>query len=209
MGIGKQAKSLTPAQVNRLVRFVCDETRYPVRNLVIVLLGLKAGLRSQEIAGITWRMVTDAEGNLSDELRLTNTASKGKSGRVIPLNPELRQALSALRQHDAAKGRPVTGDHYILTFRKESTDLKSRALSVRFLISGKGSQQGWVQKLGFEGVSSHSLRRTFITNAARVVSSVGGSLREVQSLAGHSSLAMTQRYIVVDEDVKKKLVGKV
>ena len=38
-------------------------------------------------------------------------------------------------------------------------------------------------------------RRTLITNAAKKISSVGGSLRDVQMLAGHSSLAVTQRYI--------------
>jgi len=49
--------------------------------------------------------------------------------------------------------------------------------------------------MGLNGCSSHSGRRTFITNAAKKISSVGGSLRDVQMLAGHSSLAVTQRYI--------------
>ena len=51
------------------------------------------------------------------------------------------------------------------------------------------------RQLGFEGCSSHSGRRTAITRWARKISSVGGSLRDVQSLARHSSLQMTQRYI--------------
>jgi len=49
-------------------------------------------------------------------------------------------------------------------------------------------------------------RRTFITNAARKISSVGGSLRDVQSLAGHSSLTTTQRYIEVNGDAKRRVV---
>ena len=60
--------------------------------------------------------------------------------------------------------------------------------------------------LGLTGYASHSGRRTFITNAARKISSVGGSLRNVQALAGHSSLAVTQRYIEGDGDARVKVV---
>ena len=61
--------------------------------------------------------------------------------------------------------------------------------------------------LGFDGCSSHSGRRTAITRWARNISRAGGSLRDVQSLARHSSLQMTQRYIEVSEDAMKKVVG--
>jgi integrase/recombinase XerD len=61
--------------------------------------------------------------------------------------------------------------------------------------------------LKMEGCSSHSGRRTFITRAARKVSQVGRSLRDVQELAGHTSLAMTQRYIEGDTEAKRKLVA--
>ena len=37
--------------------------------------------------------------------------------------------------------------------------------------------------------------------------SVGESLRDVQELAGHTSLAMTQRYIEGDTEAKRKLVA--
>ena len=61
--------------------------------------------------------------------------------------------------------------------------------------------------LGFEGCSSHSGRRTFITRAARVVHKAGGSLRDVQLLAGHRSIQTTQRYIDGDTDAQRKLVA--
>jgi integrase/recombinase XerD len=64
----------------------------------------------------------------------------------------------------------------------------------------------WYGDLGLLGCSSHSGRRTFITNAARKISTVGGSLRDVQMLAGHSSLAVTQRYIDGDSEARKKIV---
>ena len=66
--------------------------------------------------------------------------------------------------------------------------------------------KGWYTELGFVGCSSHSGRRTFITNAARKISTVGGSLRDVQFLAGHSSLQTTQRYIEGDTQAQVKIV---
>jgi integrase/recombinase XerC len=61
--------------------------------------------------------------------------------------------------------------------------------------------------LELAGCSSHSGRRTCTTRAARKVSEVGGSLRDVQQLAGHTSLAMTQRYIEGDTEAKRKLIA--
>lgn len=64
----------------------------------------------------------------------------------------------------------------------------------------------WYEQQGFVGCSSHSGRRTFITNAARKISLVGGSLRDVQMLAGHSSLRITQRYIDGEQEAQRKIV---
>ncbi len=64
----------------------------------------------------------------------------------------------------------------------------------------------WYRGLGFNGCSSHSGRRTFITNAARRISTVGGSLRDIQLLAGHSALSTTQRYIEADGMAQRRVV---
>jgi integrase/recombinase XerD len=64
----------------------------------------------------------------------------------------------------------------------------------------------WYGDLGSVGYSSHSGRRTFITNAARKISTVGGSMRYAQMLARHTSLNMTMRYVEADKDAMRKVV---
>jgi site-specific recombinase XerD len=62
---------------------------------------------------------------------------------------------------------------------------------------------------GHLGNALRSGRRTFITNAARTISTVGGSLRDVQILAGHSTLSTTQRYIEADAEAQRRVVDLV
>ena len=64
----------------------------------------------------------------------------------------------------------------------------------------------WYRMVGFNGCSSHSGRRTFITGAARKISTLGGFLRDVQILAGHAALSTTQRYIETDVEAQRKVV---
>ncbi len=64
----------------------------------MVLLSVKAGLRAKEIAGLIWAMVTDADGEISTDIRLTNASSKGRNGgRAIPMNRDVRAVFVALR----------------------------------------------------------------------------------------------------------------
>ena len=62
MPLAKQAKIISDKQV-RAVLAELDARRYPLRDRVMFLLTIKAGMRAVEIASITWAMVTDAEGD--------------------------------------------------------------------------------------------------------------------------------------------------
>jgi integrase/recombinase XerD len=194
MALGKQAKIISDKQV-RAVLAELDTRRYPLRDRVIFMLSLKAGMRAKEIASVTWGMVTDAGGEIADVIALQNRAAKGKSGRVIPMHPDLKAALMALHQE---RGDNVRPDRPVIHSERD------RGLS-------PGAVAVWFHRLyaslGMIGCSSHSGRRTFITRAARKISEVGGSLRDVQQLAGHSSLGITARYIEGNGDAQRKVVA--
>lgn len=189
MGLCKQAKTLSDRQVVAVLAYL-ETTRNPLRNAVILLLSVKAGLRAKEIAALTWNMLTDSDGNPSSMIALPNAASKGRSGRSIPINKQLQRAIEGLRR--------VRGNSpYVITSQRR--DRTSAAAIVNLFAT-------WYRDLGFIGCSSHSGRRTFITKSARKISTVGGSLRDVQALAGHAALSTTQRYIETDVAAQRKVV---
>jgi integrase/recombinase XerD len=191
MGLGKQAKTLSKGQVEAVQGYLAN-TRWPTRNRVIFLLSTKAGLRAKEIASLTWRMVTDARGHIGRAIYLQNAASKGQSGRVIPMNDELRTALAAY-----AKTTIISSSEFVIESER-SNRMSAQAIVNLFW--------RWYKHIGFDGCSSHSGRRTFITNTARKISTVGGSLRDVQMLAGHTNLRTTQRYIEANPVAQMKIV---
>jgi integrase len=198
MAQGKQAKTLTDSQIARMLREV-EHSRYPLRDRVMVLLSVRAGLRAKEIALATWGMVLDADGNVSDTLELHDKASKGvKGGREIPLHPELREALAALLAAPSTNGAPVTAETRICHSERE-LGLAPGSVQIFF--------HRLYQRLGLKGASSHSGRRTFVTSLAKKIVAAGGSLRDVQQLAGHASLSTTQRYIEGSSDAKRKAIA--
>lgn len=196
MSQGRQAKTLSDAQMKAALSYL-ENTRYGNRDRVVFLLSTKAGLRAKEIACLTWAMVTDAEGSVSDCIRLPDVACKGKSGRDVPLNKQLRDALVTLHVERTGQCELEPNDPVVLSERGGKMTPNSVVMWFSHLF----------KRLAFDGCSSHSGRRTFITNAARKVSVAGGSLRDVQQLAGHSSLQITQRYVEGDTEAKRKLVN--
>jgi len=199
MGLGKQSKILTDKQVKTMLLHL-GTTRMSIRNQLIFLLSVKSGLRSKEISGVKWSMVVDSDGDISDSIHLTDNVSKGKSGRIIPLNKDVKSLLVKLFEIEKQKH-----DFDINTSNVVRTE-RSKYSSPQSIVN---MFQRWYTYLGFFGCSSHSGRRTFITNLSKKISLVGGSLRDVQSLVGHKNLQTTQRYIEVDTDCQRKLVDLV
>jgi integrase/recombinase XerD len=89
-------------------------------------------------------------------IEIPNEATKGNSGGIVYLAPDLLKALGDLRERESA------GDYVIST---ERADKASAQVIVNMF-------QGWYASLGYDGCNSHSGRRTFITDAARKIGSV-------------------------------------
>ena len=195
MSLSKQAKILSKGQVEAVLAHAF-RTRNPKRNRAIALLSIRGGLRAKEIAHLTWAMVVGPDGSVGHSIHLLDSASKGSSGRVIPLSRDLQKALDDLY---AEQGHPDPDSRVVRSERSRTVSAQS-IVNLFFV---------WYEQLGFTGCSSHSGRRTFITNAARKISTVGGSLRDVQVLAGHSRLSTTQRYIEADSEAQRRVVNLV
>ena len=187
---GKQAKILSDRHLRYLLTYV-GATRYPDRNRILVLLSVKAGLRAGEIAGLTWDMVLGPSDEIGTTIELHDKAAKKRSGRRAPVYADLQAALVAWKQKTVGEG-PVV--------RSERGGPMTATSIVNWF-----AKAYW--RLHLNGCSSHSGRRTFITRAARLVHQAGGSLRDVQLLAGHRSIVTTERYIDGDTDVQRRLVS--
>lgn len=182
-GLGKQAKTLNKAQIEMISTYLRNK-RNGLRNQTIFLLSVRAGLRAKEIAGLTWGMVLTPTGEISDRIHLTNSASKGKrGGRIIPLHDSIRSNLEILKGQLEPEATVIRSE-------------RSPSVAPQMIVN---LFRGWYSEIGLAGCSSHSGRRTFITTVARKISLVGGSIRDVQKLAGHQSLQTTERYIELSD----------
>ena len=143
-------------------------------------------------------MVMDSDGSVGEYLNLPNSSSKGNSGRIVPLNRDLKQNLEdLLLDHIQYEDFDPKTSYIVRSERSKSTSPQSIV----------NMFQRWYGKLGLIGCSSHSGRRTFITETSKRISMVGGSLRDIQMMVGHSSLQTTQRYIESDSESQMKVVN--
>jgi integrase len=187
--LGRQAKIVSPATLRRMLAYA-RKTRQPKRDTVIVLLSVKAGLRACEIAGLQWSMVMTGDGKIGDVIDIYSAIAKRGSGRRIPMHPSLQKALAEL-------WRVRASDTHIATSNRGGA-MRANSIVNWFV--------AMFAELKLDGCSSHSGRRTFITAAAKNVYRAGGSLRDVQLLAGHQSIDTTQRYIDGDTVAQRKLI---
>ena len=197
MSLNKQAKTLTTRQVESICRDLLTK-RNGKRNQTIFLLSVKAGLRAKEIASLKWIHVMSSDNTIDDYIRLPDSASKGRGGREIPMHPSIKVNLHEMLKERMQEHSLFIHDKHVITTERSAQT--SSAMIINWF-------QRMYRSFGLAGCSSHSGRRTFITNISRKISLAGGSMRDVQYLAGHSSLQTTQRYVESCSESKVKVIS--
>lgn len=183
-----QAKTLTPAEIEHVLAHISQRS-YALRNRVMLLTGLWSGMRVGEIASLSVGDVVNTDGTIRAEVRLTAEQTKGRHPRTVFLPQKLQQELA-----DYMSLRPNAQPHHPLFITAGRKRFSANVMAQHFHYLFKAA--------GIAGASSHSMRRSFITNlAAR-----GIGVRVLASLAGHRSIAVTQKYIDVNDDMKRNAV---
>lgn len=188
--MSKQAKTLTAQELRRVLDYIATR-RHAARNRAMLQTMYLAGLRVGECAALRYEDVLDGEGKVRSEIRLDAEQTKGRYGRVVFVSEKLRKELSAYIRA-VPPSEPTAKLFY--TQKKNADGFTANTLCQFF--------HHLFRSCGIEGASSHSPRRTFITNLA----DKGVSVRVLQSLAGHRNISTTQAYIDVNDAMKRKAV---
>ena len=212
-----RAKTLHQGQFNRLIKITQATSRYPERDVLVLMLGHHLGMRITEISRLTVADVMHASGKLRSEISLREAITKGCRQRCAYLvsKPAI-QALETYLQYRTERGigtvvgiGPYRGllPHQPLIYSSRgdgmSQNTKRRVLETGVQREYKAcdSLQAHVTKLyqraGIKGGSSHSGRRTF---ASKVLATTG-DMETVAQLLGHASIDCSQRYVDVDQGV--------
>ena len=188
--MSKQAKTLTAAELRRALDYVATR-RHAARNRAMLMSMYLAGLRVGECAALTYGDVVDSEGAVRDEIRLTAEQTKGRHARAVFVSERLRKEL-ALYVKSQPSADPLR--KLFCTQKRGVKGFTANTLCQHFFYL--------FRRAGIEGATSHSPRRTFITNLAEK----GVSVRVLQSLAGHRNISTTQAYIDVNDAMKRKAI---
>ena len=174
-----QAKTLTTDEIERLLTHI-NTRKYAARNRSMMLLTHWAGLRIGEVACLRWSDVMNLDGTVKDEIRLLPDMTKGRHARTVFVNIRLREELQAYAEQAKCVDRSYP---FFASQKSVKAGFGSNSLAQAFALLYAGA--------GVEGASSHSGRRTFLTNLANK----GTAIHILKTLAGHRSISTTAAYL--------------
>ncbi|KQU94394.1 site-specific integrase [Devosia sp. Root105] len=185
----KQAKVLTDAELKRVLAVIA-QSRHAARNRALVLLSHYAGMRVGEIAALTWGDLLEPGGDIARQFLLKAAHTKTNEARSVHIGLKLSRELAGHRsrlKQEPKRSAPLIASQ------------KGGAFSANSLCQLMGRIYA---SAGVSGATSHSGRRWFITQLAHS----GVSPKVIMTLAGHRSLATTQRYIDVNDAMLARAV---
>ena len=188
-----QAKVLTEKEIKKVIK-VIESKRHASRNRCMFMMTHMSGARISEVASLRICDVLASDGGIKSEVYLSAVQTKGSKGRTLYLSDKLREEINLyLKTRFKLKDLlPVTMTDTVRALFTNQKDCQ------RGFSASTACQMFhyWYKEAKIEGASSHSGRRGFITNLANK----GVHVRILQELAGHSSIAVTQKYIDVNQD---------
>ena len=193
-----QAKTLTDKELKRVMATVGTQ-RHAARNYTMLLLTHWAGMRVGEVSSLKIKDVLADDGTIRNEVLLKADQTKGHEARAVVLNEKMRNQIAHYLRHiykttNLAAVAYAASTDKPLFYTQKSIGFSSASLTQYFFHLYRDA--------GFINASSHSGRRTFITNLANK----GVGVRVLMSLAGHKNISTTQHYIDVNDEMKRSAV---
>lgn len=179
-----QAATITQQQLQQVLQSI-RSSRHAIRNRAILLTTHWSGMRIGEVAALTYADVMASDGTIKCEIKLSAAQTKGNRARIVLLPERLRAELATYVANFPAKSPKQP-----LFYTQRSAGFTANTLT--HIVNSI------YQNAGLYGCSSHTGRRTFITNLAEN----GVSAHILMKLAGHQNLATTQKYI----DIKPSML---
>ena len=194
-----QARVLTERELRKILVF-CSTQPHAARNRAMLLCTHQAGMRVGEVAALRICDVLGADGTVLEEIALAAAQTTGNQSRTVLVPRKLRDEITTYLQ---------------LRFGLENLIAVTYTDTQRALFpTQKNPKRGFTantlcqlfhklyKDTHMTGATSHSGRRTFITKLA----DKGVGVRVLMALAGHKSIATTQRYIELNPTVMKAAV---
>lgn len=183
-----KAKTLTDKELRKVLAFIVVR-KHAVRNRTMLLLTHWAGCRVGTVAALRIDDVLNTDGTIKPEVRLAPHQAKGGRAYTLFISDKLRKELvayiSTIDVSDTSKP---------LFYSQKRDGFSANTLCQFFW---------WLyRQAGIDGASSHTGRRSFITNLANK----GIGVRVLQSLANHANISTTQAYIDVNDGMLRKAV---
>ena len=100
-----RAKTLHQGQFNRLIKITLATSRYPERDVLVLMLGHHCGMRITEISRLTVADVMHASGKLRSEISMREAITKGcRQGCAYLVSKPAIQALDAYLLYRIERG---------------------------------------------------------------------------------------------------------